>query len=228
MEPFQLFGGQHLIALGLVATFSLVAFKMGRGVHSDRWNLIVATIFTLFGVSLWWVKLKNGFQWDLDLPLALCDVAFLMCLYCFFDPKPRILTCVTYWGLGGTLQALITPDVLRAFPSVEFIVFFIGHSVIIWAVFFLLGRAPHQRLAGSSGLRTSFFALLLYTVIVGSLDFLFGWNYGYLKEKPMGASILDFFGPWPLYVLGGLLTAFFIFSVLAIALKGLPPKKSQN
>ncbi len=43
--------------------------------------------------------------------------------------------------------------------------------------------------------------LNLYTVAVGVFNAGFGTNYRYLRAKPTNASLLDFVGPWPFYIL---------------------------
>lgn len=222
MEDFQLFGLQHLTALGVTALFSYMFFRLGSGKLSTPIGRGFGLTLILYATGFWGYKLWDGVQLELDLPLALCDITFLFCVACFFKPNPKLLTWVTYWGLGGTLQALITPDIATAFPSLEFLFFFIGHSVIVLAVFFLLGQNPHESLSGWTALKNSFNGLLVYTIIVGMLNYLADWNYGYLMEKPNGASILDFFGPWPVYVGGGLALAFCIFATLSVLLKALP------
>ena len=178
--------------------------------------------FVVYGAALWWYKLADGLDLEYDLPLQLCDLIYLICLACFFAPKPLLVTLATYWGLGGTVQALLTPDVSQAFPSAEFLIFFVGHSAIVVAIFFLLGRAPHKDLAGWEGLKTSFLYLLGYVVLAGAFNRLMQVNYGYLSTKPQGASVLDVMGPWPVYVFAGLGLALVLFAVTSGALKLLP------
>ncbi len=213
--PFVLFGPDHLLALALVAAGSLLAFRAGQG----RWAGTVATVgggaFALLAAILWLARLEDGFQAYLDLPLWLCDIAFLLCVACFFRPNELMLTLLAYWGLAGTLQALITPDVLSGFPSKEFLLFFTGHSVIVVGVFFLVGKSRPPRLATARGVATAFAGLLVYSVVVGGLDALFGWNYGYLRGKPEGASVLDSMGAWPYYIANALILALVLFVVVA-------------
>jgi len=40
--------------------------------------------------------------------------------------SPRVYEVVYFWGLGGTIQALLTPDLLQGFPSAAFVSFFLA------------------------------------------------------------------------------------------------------
>ncbi|BAO74712.1 hypothetical protein WPG_0482 [Winogradskyella sp. PG-2] len=47
----------------------------------------------------------------------------------------------------------------------------------------------------------SFLALQLYVVLMIGLNYLLDANYFYLRKKPKSASVLDYFGEWPYYIL---------------------------
>ena len=46
------------------------------------------------------------------------------------------------------------------------------------------------------------------------VNYLFDANYGYLREKPQRASLLDYLGPLPIYIAGLEIVAAFMFLVL--------------
>ena len=212
---FVRFGPDHLAALLVVALGSAISFRAGQARWAGIASGIGGVLFCALAIGLWIMRLSDGFQANTDLPLFLCDVAFLLCVACFFRPHPLPLTLVAYWGLAGTLQAMITPDLPYAFPSKEYFLFFVGHGVIVIAVFFLVGKTRSANLLGWHGIRTAFLGLLVYSVVVGALDAAGGWNYGYLCVKPGRASILDSLGPWPYYVVGALALSLPFFCMVA-------------
>lgn len=46
----------------------------------------------------------------------------------------------------------------------------------------------------------SFVALQIYVVLIMLTNDVLDANYFYLNEKPESASLLDYFGEWPLYI----------------------------
>lgn len=218
-DSFVLFGPDHLITLLLVAVLSVVSFRLGQGRWSGPINTVGGVVFVVLATALWLARLGDGFQANNDLPLSLCDIVFVLCAFCFFWPREWILTLIAYWGLAGTLQAMVTPDLLQAFPAREFLMFFVGHSVIVFGLFFLLGRNRYPRLVSPWGVGTAFLGLFGYALAVGSVNALTGWNYGYLRAKPQGASVLDQMGPWPWYIFGAFLFALLLFIAIAGSLR---------
>src|SRR5205807_7376577 len=132
-----------------------------------------------FGVTTWYRML----------PLQLCDWAMAVIIVALWTGNRRWLEVAYFWGIGGTLQAIITPDLKYAFPDVRFLTFFIAHSGIVVAIAFMMivkRFRPHW----FSIVRT-FAWSELYFVIAITVDLLTGENYGYLLHKPAAASLLD-------------------------------------
>jgi hypothetical integral membrane protein (TIGR02206 family) len=133
------------------------------------------------------------------LPLEVCHCVMLACVISLLRPN-RLASEVAYFcGLAGTLQATITPDIGREFPSWEYIQFFWAHGGVLLAVVFLIVGQGFRPRAGS--VWRMFIAVNVYAAVVGALDAAFGWNYGYLCEKPAHPSLMDYLGPWPWYIL---------------------------
>jgi hypothetical integral membrane protein (TIGR02206 family) len=118
-----------------------------------------------------------------------------------------------FWGLAGTIQALITPaiDVQDLWWRTG--VFFFSHALIVVSVLHLLITArcrPWPR----SLLRVAVCSEI-YIALALLVNAATGGNYGFLAHKPAQASLLDFFSDahW-LYVVQINLVAFVFFPVL--------------
>jgi uncharacterized membrane protein YwaF len=55
---------------------------------------------------------------------------------------------------------------------------------------------------------------VLYTAIVGGIDFITGGNYMFLRRPPHSWSLLSLFGAWPWYILVAAVVALLMFIVL--------------
>jgi hypothetical integral membrane protein (TIGR02206 family) len=108
---------------------------------------------------------------------------------------PLMVELTYFWGLTGTLQAVITPDLSAGFPHLVFFQYVVGHLGIVLAALFLvagMGIAPRR------GSVVRVFAITVgYTAFVGLIDALTGANYMYLGRPPGGWTLLRILGPWP-------------------------------
>ena len=100
-----------------------------------------------------------------------------------------------YWGLAGTIQALLTPAIEERFPDPACLRFFVTHGGVVIAVLvmvFGLGLRPRR---GSVWRVWGVTAVL--AMPVGLVNWLLGANYMYLCGPPPRASLYDYLGPWP-------------------------------
>lgn len=142
---------------------------------------------------------------DFDVPLDniipghLCDVAALTAGFGLLTGRPLLCELTYCWGLAGTLQGLITPNLPYDFPHPIFFSFFIQHGVIVIVALYLplaMGWRPRPGVVPR---------ILLWNQVyfVGALgiNLALGTNFGFLLEKPAGASLLDSLGDWPIYLI---------------------------
>jgi hypothetical integral membrane protein (TIGR02206 family) len=200
--PFVLFGLPHLVALALTVATPLALsalLRLGR-VPLDRVARLGFAAFLTAGWICWlilfaqrgWLTIGNG------LPLNLCDWACTALIVALLTRGQFAYELGYFWGLGGTLQGMITPDLAYDFPDPQFLFFFGEHGGIIAALLYLtLGTGLRPR---PSSLPRVAVATLLYATIAGIADWWLGTNYGFLRAKPAGASLLSFLAPWPWYI----------------------------
>jgi len=125
--------------------------------------------------------------------------------------RQRWFEVAYFWGIGGTVQAVLTPILHYGFPDLRFFSFFISHCGIIIGVVFLMLTRRYRPLPMS--IVRVFLWSEFYFVVTFIADKLTGYNYGFLLHKPEAFSILNFLSDSrPLYLLQmhGLALLFFV------------------
>jgi hypothetical integral membrane protein (TIGR02206 family) len=134
-----------------------------------------------------------------SVPLHLTDLATVVGAYAFWSQRRWAYVLTYYWGLVLSTQALITPALTGPdFPSLQFIVFWSIHILVVWAAIYLTwgrGMRPTWH-----SYRFTVVVTLAWAVITFTFNRIAGTNYGFLNGKPDTGSLLDYLGPWPLYV----------------------------
>jgi len=193
-NAFRPFGLAHLIviALTIALPFVLAAF-----VRKSRWTRGEQTIGRLLAAMLLvnylgyevYLAATVGLEFKKVLPFQLCDWAMVAIIVALLTGRNRWLEVAYFWGIGGTLQAIITPDLQVAFPHIRFLTFFIAHSGIVVAIAFMM-IVKKFRPYWISIVRV-FAWSELYFVLAITVDLITGENYGFLLHPPTAASLLD-------------------------------------
>ncbi len=204
VRPFTLFGPAHLAALALAFAIPVALAAVTRPIGSRRLERLLCAGFAVLLAINWalWMALLYQKGWlsiGSELPLNLCDWATVATIVTLVRPNQRTYELAYFWSLAGTLQGMMTPDVVYDFPDWQFILFFVFHSGIIASVLYLtfgLGLRP----VPASIMRVILWSLA-YAATAGLADWLLGTNYGFLRAKPPYESIFDFMPGWPYYII---------------------------
>ena len=143
--------------------------------------------------------LFDNYNFKIDLPLYLCSLMALLLPVFTYYRKYWMFEILVFWIIGGTLQAVITPDITDGFPSFDYFRYWIVHLgllVVIFYFVFVFKMKPKLK-----SVFKSFFSLQIYVLLMILVNQLLNANYFYLNEKPKSASLLDYFGEWPYYIL---------------------------
>lgn len=199
--PFILFGSAHLTALALsVAAPLLLALWARPSASRDHGVRMCLAVLLIAGWLGWYAMLwaRGWLAPGNALPLNLCDWAQGALIAALVTRNQRAYELGYFWGLGGTLQGVITPEVPSGFPDLQFLLFMLDHAGLIAVVLYLtLGSRmrPHV-----SSLPRVILATLVYVAVAGVADYALGTNYGFLRGKGDQVSLLTFLAPWPWYI----------------------------
>jgi hypothetical integral membrane protein (TIGR02206 family) len=155
----------------------------------------------LFMIALWivsngWWLLPPRFDAARALPLHVCDVTSLLAGIVLLLPRRPLRALLYFWGIGMSLQAIVTPEIAFEPDTVWFWMFWVSHAgIIAIAIYDIVARGYRPTWPD---FRLSVLAGLVYLAVVLTINISLGFNYGYVgNARPGEASIIDFLGPWP-------------------------------
>lgn len=216
-ERFEQLSREHLFVLALTAAAGTLAVLVSRRHESAR--LVVVSRALAIGILGSYVVEHLAFAargtWTLDrnLPLHLTDAVTLVCVAALWIPHPLLIELLYFWALSASLQAVLTPDLRRGFPSIFFVTYFITHcGAIVAACLLVFGR---RRLPRRGAVWRVFGITAGFAAIVAFGNVVTGGNYMFLREKPEQGSLLDVMGPWPWYIVSSAALALLMFLALA-------------
>lgn len=197
---------EYLLSLAAVAV-AIAGVTAAARVWPGRWTTVFARALAVFLVAnqlSWYVVERNSLSLQWSLPLGLCEIGTFVAGAALWWRTPLLVEITYFWGLGGTVQALLTPELDRfsLFPTYFYFQYYINHGGLVLAAVFLvvgLNLVPRP----GAVLRVAMITAA-YLVVVAGVDRVTGGDYLYLRQPPPTASLLNLLGPWPWYV-GGMI-----------------------
>jgi hypothetical integral membrane protein (TIGR02206 family) len=200
---FELFGAGHIAILFIILLFNLSFIFMRKTGERFRRRFRIALAVTAILAELSWQTWKFCIgEWTVQemLPLHLCSVTFILGVIMMFNKNYLLFEICYFLGIAGPLQSILTPD-LGPYGLPHFLAFqtLIGHGVVMSMPIWMAVVEKYRPTWKSIGR-----VLLLgnlYMLVIFFLNLTLGSNYMFLVHKPAGPSLLDYFGPWPIYIL---------------------------
>jgi hypothetical integral membrane protein (TIGR02206 family) len=228
---FELFSASHIMALLIIILINFLIYIFREKIKNDkvdrifRYTLAGVLIFQEISYNIWHAYIGD---WSIGttLPLHLCGISVVLSAVLLLTKKYSLYEVIFFWGVGGATQALLTPDIgIYGFPHYRFFQFFISHGSIVTACLyatFVFGYRPRLK-----SIWRAIVALNIYMVFIAALNTITGGNYLFICRKPATASLMDFLGPWPWYILSleGLGLVIFFIVYIPFAIKDYTNKK---
>ena len=217
-EQFTILGTYHVITLLIIIVLAVIFplyYKNKALILRER----MAGILGLGILSLEFLKPFIwhhifAYDWILVIPIHMCNLSALL-IGTFLLTKKRLLYEVAFfWGIGGGMMALITPNVEYTFPDSEYMMFFFGHGLLIitigYASIALENRPTIKSVSNGIGISLITLPVIyLINVALGSPA-----NYWYLGARPEGNNIMNFLPDPPMHIPLTILISFIFFCLI--------------
>lgn len=221
---FRILGTEHLLILMLllVSGFLLMGLLPEVSKPTVQLNIGKAMSWILsFSVLSWtYSRGKSGnFNIRKDMPLDICNLSALLMPLLMYVQSDIMFQVMFYWILGGTLHALITPDLDEPYPHVTYFKYWLVHGGLVLAILYaslVMGMKPSY-----TGLWYAFLILQLYALAIYLFNRITGANYAYMMRKPENPTLLDHLGKFPYYILTLEVLALILFHLLYYSFKTL-------
>ncbi|WP_078381195.1 YwaF family protein [Sutcliffiella halmapala] len=176
-----------------------------------RWLIFLSLLGSEVWLNYWYLATE---MWDISytLPFQLCSISLYLCMWMLLTKQNWSFEVAYFLGIGGALQAILTPELFYDFPHFRFIHFFIAHIAIILAVLYMIW--VERRVIRIQSLWKAFGLLQIIALFVFFMNRLTGGNYMFLAKKPSSASLIDFLGPYPWYILSLEIVVLSLFFIL--------------
>lgn len=215
---FVSYGAEHLswIIAGVASAlfWIILGMKQTSLENKRRVGLAMSMIPVVLwvSISIYIVLHVRPVDLGLVLPFHVCYFLNMLMPVMMWRQSYSLFEVSYFMVMAGSLQALLTPDLQTVFPDYMNIRYFFIHiglpQSILFAIF-VYGFRPTW-----SSLGKAFMWMNVYLVFVSVVNLTLGTNFMYVCRKPNAPTLLDIFGDWPWYLIGGELLALVLFTVV--------------
>ena len=225
---FHAFAFSHFAALFILLLSCIGIVLWLKKIKNEKVELIFCIVIAVltYGQEIMrmvWHVYIGDFSLAEHLPLHLCGLGIVLGPIMLLKKNFKLYELIYFWGLGGAVQALLTPDLTWEFPHFGYLQYFISHSLIIIAcvyMTFVVGYRPTWKSILKVFIISNIYLVFIIVVNIITTENLTAicsksagfWdrleelrlqsgNYLFICHKPANPSLLDILGPWPWYIL---------------------------
>ncbi len=218
-SEFMAFSKEHWIPLCIVAVIGLFSIIFAKYSLNDRQQVTFGTLLALIPVlgvfgRLTFLHLDGILVIKDELPLHICRFVALVIPLAMWKKNRYWLGVFYFWILVGTLNANLTPDIENGFPHWSYFTYWILHSFLVILPFYCIFIFRIE--ITWKDLLNAFIFANVFMVVTLVVNFLMDTNYMYTRQKPPSASLIDYMGPWPWYLVSLQFLALFLFFLVYI------------
>lgn len=213
-NKFVAYTSMHWYPILFASLFMIASIYTAKYFLNERKQVLFGTVLAVIPAlcvlsRMVFTSFEGTFSIQEELPLHLCRIlAFIMPFVIYYKNK-KWFGITYFFTIVGTLQALLTPDLPQAAPHYSYASYWMLHGILIYLPIYCIV------VFGFKIKKKDFINAIIpgniYLVLTLIINFAIGSNYFYTRHKPPSASLLDFLGPWPWYIISVELLTIFLF-----------------
>jgi hypothetical integral membrane protein (TIGR02206 family) len=200
---FQMFSTSHLVMISILIFGSVWIFLYRNKLNEEKWRRaeigIAISLIIMETAYHSWMIINDSWNVSYAIPLELCSISLILTVILLTTKARIIYEILIFTALLGASQALFTPLLNYDFPHFRFFHFFYSHLMIIWVPLYFTWAKGYRPTIWS--VCKLFIFLNILMPIIMFINNLVDGNYMFFNHKPNSASLLDFLGPYPWYIL---------------------------
>ena len=215
-----------------VTAVAAVLLTVGARRWGDRWARRAGRVLALIllagfvGEQVTYV-VRGEWAAEVNLPLQLTDAVTVVAIAALWRPESMpLVELVYFWAFSASLQAVLTPDLGETLPDPLFFAYFATHSGAIAAACLLVFGSRRRPRPGA--VPRVYAITVAFAAVAAAATLITGGNYMFLRRKPADGSLLDFMGPWPVYIAVAAVLALVLFAALATLARRGKPRASRS
>jgi hypothetical integral membrane protein (TIGR02206 family) len=201
-SSFELFGPAHLAALiatGALAAGTAYALRRSPALDRPLRYALAGLLAAMASYALIHLATSGALRWYHLVPLQISDFSVLLAIVALLTRWRPACEVLFFWGLTGVLLAKVMPAVSGPMTDPVTAGYFALHGLVVVAAVLLTFGARIAPSAGAPWRVLGFTAG--YAGVAGVVNALTGANFLFLRRPPPEPTLLDYFGPWPVYLL---------------------------
>lgn len=199
MGHFGLFSTEHILSIGGYLLFYLIILFVSQFFSKKSFATVISCFIVIMKTAE--LVIRNGVYGETIqqlIPIHLCNVTLILAVITMIFPSKNVFQIIYYWSIGA-VAAILFPDSRVGFPNFVGISFFVTHFFILFTVVYQMVYSGYRPTL--KGFFASFVWINIFAGVVFKINEILGTNYMYINYKPAFQSPLDYFGPWPHYII---------------------------
>jgi len=217
---FQPWNADHKLYIFIMAASWVIVPFISQKYLDSTWKRKVALllVISIIGVEIvddiYRVFDSRGWFISSDLPLHMCGFSVFATSWALITKDQRAFELSYFWGFGGALQAILTPDPTSIENHFYLFSFMVSHGLIILNVLYLI--FVYKMILTKGALLRTIITTNILLVGIAIINWILDANYFYLFEPPPVENPLIMAREFPLYFVNMEVVAIIVLYIISI------------